>query len=707
MNALSKAIDSLHFGAMSRLPMIHQTELSECGLACLAMIANFYGDHIDLLEMRRKFAVSLKGLPLAGMIRAANAIQLAARPLRLEMDGLSQLKLPCVLHWNFNHYVVLHKIKGKRLIIHDPALGVRNVTMAEASQSFTGFALELWPNPGFTPSAKAPRLPLSAVLGQIRGWLRPAVHVLSLAIALEIIALLAPLFMQFVLDEVIPANDRSLLILLALGFGILYLSQNLLSLMRSTVLLHVSTLFSIQARANLFQHLLKLPLSYFIKRSLGDVASRFTSIDVIQRTVTTAFIEALLDGLMAIATLVLMLMYSVKLAAISLVALGVYIIGRLLWYRPLHTATEEQIVSASRQSSHFLESIRGVRAIKLFARSERRHASWLSLLVRQVNADLKTQYMHMLYTSANSVIFSVENILVVYLGATAVLDGELSAGVLLTFLAYKSQFGSRVTALVNRFFDLKMLNLQLDRVSDFIIEQPEAEAPFEHPDDEALPLEPTVELRGLAFRYGEHEKEVFTGVDLKVAAGEFVAIAGPSGCGKSTMMQVILGVYRPTRGTVLIGGVDVSTLGVQRLRGMIGTVMQDDDLFAGTIADNITFFDENADLAWVKECARLAAVDEEINAMPMGFHTYIGDMGSVLSGGQKQRILLARALYKRPSLLLLDEATSHLDVYKEKQVNEAIAALNITRIIIAHRPDTLASADRVVPFTALSLKAAA
>ncbi|WEF30778.1 peptidase domain-containing ABC transporter [Pseudoduganella chitinolytica] len=701
MNQLAAALGALRFGVRRRLPIIHQSEISECGLACLAMVAQYHGAHFDMLELRRRFSVSLKGLPLAGMVRAANAIHLAARPVRLEMGGLTQLKLPCVLHWNFNHYVVLEKIRGRRLTIHDPALGIRTVTLEEASRCFTGFALELWPNEGFAPIKKTQRIPLSLILGKVVGWSTPVVTVLLLAVVLEITALLSPLFMQFVLDEVIPAHDQPLLLLLAVAFGLLYLTQNLISMMRSTVLLRMSTLFSVQVRSNLFHHLLQLPLSFFIKRSLGDVASRFASIDVIQRTVTTSFIEGVLDGLMALATLVLMLMYSPKLAVVSIAALAVYIAGRLLWYRPLHSATEEQIINAARQNSHFLESVRGVRAIKLFGRSERRHSGWLNLVVRQVNSDLRTQYLHLLYGGANSVIFSIENILIVYMGASAVLAGELSAGVLLTFMAYKSQFGSRVTALVNKYFDLKMLSLQMDRVSDFIVEKPEA-APVDDLNEEAqAPLEPSLELRGLAFRYGEHEKFIFTDVNLQVAAGEFVALAGPSGCGKSTLMQVMLGVYPPTRGTVLIGGVDATSIGRQQLRRMIGTVMQDDELFAGTIAENISFFDDDVDLDWVRECARMAAVEQEISSMSMGFHTFIGDMGSVLSGGQKQRILLARALYKRPSLLLLDEATSHLDVYKEKQVNEAISALNITRIIIAHRPDTLASADRVIPFASL------
>ncbi|MGW8391154.1 peptidase domain-containing ABC transporter [Pseudoduganella sp. HUAS MS19] len=706
MSSITQAIGELHFGAFGRLPMVHQSELADCGLACLAMVSSYHGAHVDLIELRQRFSVSMKGMPLAGLIRAANAMGMAARPLRLELEALPQLKLPCVLHWNFNHYVVLRKIKGNRLYLHDPAIGARSVTLEEASASFTGYAVELWPNPGFAAKPRKPRVPLRAVLGQLHGWQRPFAIVIALALALEVIALLSPLFMQFVLDEVIPAHDQALLVLLAVMFCLLYLTQNLLSMMRSAVLLHANTLFSIQARANLFQHVLNLPVGFFLRRSLGDIASRFASVDVIQRTVTSAFIESVLDGLMAVATLVLMLLYSPQLAAISLSALALYIGGRLLWYWPLHSATEQQIVSAAKQNTHFLESLRGVRAVKLFARTEQRHASWLNLLVRQINADLRTQYLHMLYGSANNVLFTFETVLVIYLGAMAVLDGAMSAGVLLTFLTYKAQFGGRLTSLVNKYFDLKMLNLQLDRVSDFINEQPEPSSP---PFDEATtpPCDASVQVRGLSFRYGEHEKEVLSDVSLNVAAGEFVAIAGPSGCGKSTLIQVILGVYRPTKGSVRIGGIDVATLGMRRLREMVGTVMQDDDLFAGTIAENISFFDEKVDMEWVADCARLAAVDEEIEAMPMKYHTFIGDMGSVLSGGQKQRILLARALYKRPTLLLLDEATSHLDVMRERQVNDAIAALRITRIIVAHRPDTLASADRVVQFKDLSNAAGA
>ncbi|WP_229255739.1 peptidase domain-containing ABC transporter [Duganella sacchari] len=689
--------------------MIHQTEVSECGLACLAMVSGYFGAHLDLLELRRRFSVSLKGLPLAGMIRAANAINLTARPVRLEMDGLSQLKLPCVLHWNFNHYVVLRKIKRGKLIIHDPGYGVRKVSMEEAAKSFTGYAVEMWPNPGFVKQTKTARIPLTAVLGQLHGWMKPMSYVLALAVVLELVALLSPLLMQFVLDEVIPARDASLLVLLAVAFCILYLAQNLISLMRSSVLLHVGTVFSIQIRSNLFQHLLRLPVGFYIKRSLGDIASRFSAIDVVQRTLTSSFVEALLDGMMASITLVLMLLYSPKLSVISIGALALYLGGRMMWYKPLHSATEEQILNSAKQSSHFLETVRGIRAVKLFGRSERRHATWLNLLVRQINSDLKTQHLHMIYATANGAIFSIESILVIYLGASAVIKGEMSAGVLLTFLAYKSQFGSRITSLVNKYFDLKMLGLQLDRVSDFVVGEREVEAVEASYDaDEDTPaIEPYVELHNLAFRYGEHEKEIFANVNLRVGAGEFVAIAGPSGCGKSTLMQVMLGVFEPSRGRVCIGGMDLASIGPKRLRTLVGTVMQDDDLFAGTIAENISFFDETADLEWVKQCAVMAAVDEEVSAMPMGYHTFIGDMGSVLSGGQKQRILLARALYKRPSLLMLDEATSHLDVYKEQQVNEAISALKITRIIIAHRPDTLASADRVIPFKTLTEAATA
>jgi ATP-binding cassette, subfamily B, bacterial CvaB/MchF/RaxB len=265
----------------------------------------------------------------------------------------------------------------------------------------------------------------------------------------------------------------------------------------------------------------------------------------------------------------------------------------------------------------------------------------------------------------------------------------------MAFNAYKGQFDGRVSSLIDKFFELKMLQLQGERLADIVLTEPEVSQGLSFSDQESLST-PTIEVVGLRFRYGEQEPFVLDGVNLKIAAGESVAIIGPSGCGKTTLVNVMLGVFPPTEGDVLIGGVSVKQLGIDSLRRMVGTVMQDDVLFAGSIADNISFFDPHADQQWVEECAKLAAIASEIKSMPMGFNSLVGDMGTILSGGQKQRVLLARALYKRPKILFLDEATSHLDIAKELEVNTAVKALNITRVIVAHRPETIATASRVI-----------
>jgi ATP-binding cassette subfamily B protein RaxB len=315
--------------------------------------------------------------------------------------------------------------------------------------------------------------------------------------------------------------------------------------------------------------------------------------------------------------------------------------------------------------------------------------------VDQVNADLRSQKLQLLYQTLNGLLFGIENLLIIWLGAKMVLDGDFSVGVLIAFNAYKGQFDGRVGSLIDKYFEVKMLQLQGERLADIVHTEPESlEGAHALLDEPAL--DPTIEVSNLRFRYGEQEPYVLDGVNFRIASGESVAIIGASGCGKSTLMNVLLGILPATEGDVKVGGVKLQQIGIDTLRRMVGTVLQDDVLFAGSIADNISFFDPNADQAWIEECARLAAIAHEINAMPMRFNTLVGDMGTVLSGGQKQRVLLARALYKRPGILFLDEATSHLDIAKEHEVNAAVRALNVTRIIIAHRPETIASANRVI-----------
>ncbi|QRX83996.1 peptidase domain-containing ABC transporter [Glaciimonas sp. PAMC28666] len=685
----------LSFGFTASLPLILQTERAECGLACLAMVASYHGYRSDLASLRQRFPVSLKGSTLRDLIHVAAQLSLASRPVKLDLDALDQLRLPCVLHWNFNHFVVLQKVGRRSVTIHDPATGIRTCSREEVSNAFTGVALECWPDPGFKPAQETQRIRLRDLLGQVSGLYRSFGQIILLSLALEAFALVSPFFMQWVIDNVLVSSDHDLLVTLALGFGFLLVLQQLIGLVRSWATMYMSTTLNVQWQGNVLSHLLRLPVDWFQKRHLGDVVSRFGAVGAIQRTLTISFLEALLDGVMTTLTLALMFLYSPLLAWIAVAAMGLYGLVRWAWFAPLRRATEEQIVHAAVQQTHFLETIRGVKTIKLFQRGDARRVGWLGLLVDQINADLRTQKLNLLYKSLNGMIFGIENILIISLGAKLIMAGNFSIGVLIAFVAYKGQFDARVSSLIDKWVEVKMLKLQGERLADIVLQKPEPlSASAEAEVSDALPA--TLEVRNVHFRYGEREADVLNGISFAVCAGESVAIAGPSGGGKTTLINILLGVLTPTEGEVLIGGRKLELVGLATLRGMVATVLQDDVLFAGSIADNICFFDPAADRDWIAECARLAAIHDDITVMPMAYNTLVGDMGTVLSGGQKQRVLLARALYKRPKILFLDEATSHLDIARERSVNDAVKSLNITRVIVAHRPETIASADRVM-----------
>ena len=693
MNAAS-LLDALSFGgARRRLPMLLQTEGAECGLACLAMIAARHGFDSDLATLRRRFSVSMKGATMADLVRVAGQLHLNPRAVRAEMEHLPQLELPCILHWDLNHFVVLKEISGGRAVIHDPARGVRRLAMAEVSRHFTGIALELSPEADFRPGVERQTVGLRQLLGRVTGLKRSLAQIFLLAFALEAFMLLSPFYLQWVVDGVLVSDDRDLLITLGIGFGLLVLIQVGAGAIRSWAVLHLSSTLNIQWLSNVFAHLMRLPVTWFDRRNTGDVMSRFGAVQHIQQTMTTSFVEAVLDGLLVVVTLAMMLVYSGSLTAIALASVVAYGLLRRAFFRPLREATEEAIVFDAKRSTHFLESLRGVQSIKLFNRQADRQARFMNLVVDSMNANIATRKLDLMFVVLHKLVFGIERVAVIWVGALLVLDHRFSVGMLFAFLAYKEQFAQRVSALIDKAVEIKMLRLQGERLADIVLAEPEPVV------DVAARLgdgTPTLEVVDVGFAYSASEEPVLRKLSLRIDPGDSVAIVGPSGCGKTTLLKCMLGILAPQAGRIRIGGVDLQQVGLRAWRDMIGTVMQEDQLFAGSIVDNITFFDADADTAWAEKCARVAAIADEIEAMPMGWHTLVGDMGTSLSGGQRQRILLARALYKRPKFLFLDEATSALDVDREREVNAAIRQLDITRVIVAHRPETIASAGRVI-----------
>lgn len=689
-------LDHLSLGLGRKVPVILQTESSECGLACLAMIAGYYGYESDLLTLRQKYPISQKGTTLTTLVKLADKLQLTTRPLKLELYELKQLRLPCILHWDLNHFVVLKNVSTTKITIVDPASGERTFTYDQASSHFTGIALELWPNSRFEEKKDKTSIRIFKLFGEIRGLWKSLGQILTLALVLEVFSLVSPFFMQWVIDHAIVSADLNLLATLAIGFGLLMILSSLISLLQAWVVMHMATTLNIQWKANIFHHLVNLPTNFFQKRHLGDIISRFGSIDAIQRTLTTSFITAILDGLMTIFTLILIFLYSAKLAWIAVVTMLIYAVIRWIWYYPLRRATEDQIVHAAKQSTHFMETMRGIKTIKQFEKQDYRQATWLSLFVNQINAGLTTQKLNIMFGFVNTLLFGLQNIIIVWLGATLVIEGEFTVGILMAFLAYKNQFSGRVSSLIDKYVEVKMLSLHGERLADIVLnDQEQVDNSLFFSESSEL-KETEIDVKSLKFRYSEDESWIIHGINFNIPEGQSVAIIGPTGCGKTTLMNLLLGNLTPGHGEIKIGRQSIKNIGSNRLRNFIGYVAQDDVLFAGSILENISFFDDVVQQDWTEQCAKMASIHDEIMTMPMGYQTLVGDMGNILSGGQKQRILLARALYRKPKILFLDEATSHLDVIKEKEINDMIKSLNITRIIIAHRPETIASVDRII-----------
>jgi ATP-binding cassette subfamily B protein RaxB len=676
-----------------RVPMLLQTEAAECALACLAMVVGAHGHRTDLPTLRQRFSLSLKGATMADMVRMAGELHFNPRALRVEPQQLEQLALPCVLHWDLNHFVVLTEVKGNTVTLHDPARGVRHLKLHELSHHFTGVALELTPSADFAPKVERQSVKLKHLIGPVRGFKRSMAQIVLLALALEIFVLGSPFLLQWVVDDVVVSNDRDLLLTLGIGFGLLVLLQVVAAALRSWAVLHLSATLNLQWLGNVFAHVMRLPVAWFEKRHAGDVWSRFSAVQSMQKTLTTHFVEALLDGLLVVATLVVMAFYSLTLTAIVLAAVGAYALLRWAFFRPLRQATEETLVHEAQQASHFLESLRAVQSIKLFNRQADRQARFMNRVVDAMNAGIATRKLELLFSVLHRLLFGLERVAVVWVGALLVMDQKFSVGMLFAFVAFKEQFAQRISALIDKGVELRMLRLQGERLADIVLSAPE-DMGLQRLAERAP--EARIDVRGVTFRYADNEADVLQGVSLNIDPGESVAVVGPSGGGKTTLLKLMLGIHVPQSGEVRVGGLPLAQLGLSQWRAMVGTVMQDDALLTGSVIDNISFFDASPDVEWAMECARLAAVHDEIEAMPMGYHTLIGDMGASLSGGQKQRLLLARALYKRPQVLLLDEATSALDIERERIVNQNIRKLNLTRVIVAHRPETIATASRVV-----------
>ena len=695
----------LRFFRRRKIRVQHQNEAAECGLACLAMILSQYGQQTDLTRLRQEWPVSLKGLTLAHLVNMAEGLSLSARPLRLELNELSELQLPCILHWGMDHFVVLERVGHQSVSIIDPAIGRRKLKMHEVSMFFSGVALELSPTSDFRASKDTHSLKLSWFFSNAKGIAAPLVQLFFLSAALQTFVLVSPFYSQLVIDDIVVSGDHDLLTVLAIGFGVLALLMAVTGAFRSWVVVYLSSNLGFRWSSSLFRHLIRLPYDYFEKRHIGDIQSRFGSLNAIRDLITTQAVEATIDGLMAATTVVVMYVYNPLLATVVVASVVLYLLTRLLLYEALRARSLEYIINSAKSETYFLESIRGVLAVKNFGKEHQRDIVYKNRLAEAVSSSAATSKIVIWHDISNQIVFGVQNVLVIWIAASEIIAGSFTIGMLVAFLAYKTHFSGRASALIDKLVQFRLSRIHLDRLSDIVEIDPEQfGASDESAHGASIKLRGKIELSNLWYRYGNNEPYVIQGQNLTVEPGEQIAIVGPSGCGKSTLMKIMVGLLRPERGSVLYDLRTIEQIGLTGFRRQIGVVMQNDQLLGGTLLDNITFFDPTPNFESVERSISLAGISDDISKMPMGLYTLVGDMGGVLSGGQKQRVMLARAMYHEPKILFLDEATSHLDSDREIQTISAVSKLNMTRIIIAHRQETIRHCDRIVRMNDMLLK---
>ncbi|HGW2764312.1 TPA: colicin V export peptidase/ABC transporter CvaB [Escherichia coli] len=677
-----------------RVPVIHQTETAECGLACLAMICGHFGKNIDLIYLRRKFNLSARGATLAGINGIAEQLGMATRALSLELDELRVLKTPCILHWDFSHFVVLVSVKRNRYVLHDPARGIRYISREEMSRYFTGVALEVWPGSEFQSETLQTRISLRSLINSIYGIKRTLAKIFCLSVVIEAINLLMPVGTQLVMDHAIPAGDRGLLTLISAALMFFILLKAATSTLRAWSSLVMSTLINVQWQSGLFDHLLRLPLAFFERRKLGDIQSRFDSLDTLRTTFTTSVIGFIMDSIMVVGVFVMMLLYGGYLTWIVLCFTTIYIFIRLVTYGNYRQISEECLVREARAASYFMETLYGIATVKIQGMVGIRGAHWLNMKIDAINSGIKLTKMDLLFGGINTFVTACDQIVILWLGAGLVIDNQMTIGMFVAFSSFRGQFSERVASLTSFLLQLRIMSLHNERIADIALHEKEEKKPEIEIVAHMGPI--SLETNGLSYRYDSQSAPIFSALSLSVAPGESVAITGASGAGKTTLMKVLCGLFEPDSGRVLINGIDIRQMGINNYHRMIACVMQDDRLFSGSIRENICGFAEEMDEEWMVECARASHIHDVIMNMPMGYETLIGELGEGLSGGQKQRIFIARALYRKPGILFMDEATSALDSESEHFVNVAIKNMNITRVIIAHRETTLRTVDRVI-----------
>jgi len=666
-----------------RVPEITQMSQTECGLACLAMVLSYHGRHTSINELRAQSGLGRDGLSALSIVKIARNYNLRVRAISLQNSNFSNLPLPAIIHWEFNHFVVVERWSPKGVHIVDPAQGRRYLSPKEFDQSFTGVAITLEPGVHFDREAASPKLSLRDYIFQyLKQTPTAMLEVLGTSLLILGFGLVLPLLTKFVLDEVLPLKLNSLMGLLGAGLVLLVITQTAASLLREWLLIHLRARIDMRMMLDFFERMLTLPYKFFQVRSSGDLLARMASNTVIRDTLSNQLIGTFLDGSTILIYFVILFLQSSAFALLALALGALQIIVLLTSNKAIHDLSHRELTAQGKSQGYMAEALAGMATLKAAGAEQQALEQWTNLFIEQLNISVRRNYLTVLISGAQSILRSLTPLALLWLGAAQVMSGSMSTGTMFALNALASAFLGPLGSLVGSAQQLQVVRAHFERLADVSTAEPEQDR------TKALPppyLSGRIDLEHVSFAYDSESPKVLYDISLHIEAGQKVALVGRTGSGKSTLGKLLLGLYMPSEGQILYDNFPLANMDYQDVRRQFGVVMQDTVLFSGSVRQNIALHDP-----------AMAAIHDDVLNMPMEYETLVSEGGSALSGGQRQRLALARALAHSPAILLLDEATSNLDVLTEQQVERNLYNVPCTQIIIAHRLSTIRDADVIV-----------